>query len=101
MDTKNLVKASCIAVVLPTNGYPSLIIWYEGGVVGEFNTWEDEIENTSPYVDDVFAGYDHPPSQPGFYVWEGELEPMYDDQANFYGKWRPATKEDMCKLVKE
>lgn len=75
-----------------------VLVHYTGGDISGWNVWREEIEN-SIYITDIFAGYEEPPKKPGFYVWEGEIEPIHDDQPHFYGKWRPATKEDMAKLV--
>lgn len=102
MTGKVLLAASCVAVVLEGDGSNHcLLISYSGGEIGGYNAWRDEFENTTLYIDEIFAGYPQPPNNPGFYVWEGEIEPVHEDQSKFYGKWRPATKEDMAALVKD
>lgn len=94
------VKASCIAVAmyLNPNHIQTTIIHHTGGVVGDQCLWLDEIDNSNN-ISDIFYNYAQPPVKPGFYVWEGELEPVHDDQPVFYGKWREATKQDMTSLI--
>lgn len=98
----NKIKASCVAVVFDHNSYhKATLISYSGGYcdIHEYNIWEEEINN-SPDIDDIFFDYPQPPKEPGFYVWEGELEGVPQDQPIFYGAWRPATKDDMSALIK-
>lgn len=96
----NKIKASCMAVVmyLNPNHIQATIIHHSGGIYGEQNLWLEEIDNSTD-ISDIFFHYEQPPRKPGFYVWEGELEPVHEDQPGFYGKWRDATKEDMISLV--
>ncbi len=97
------LKASCIISILNCGHYnQSVVIGCTGGSFvfsdgEEYNIWQLEIDN-SIHVDDIFCGYDCP-EKPGFYVWEGEIEPVEDDQPNYYGEWRNATKEDMAGLI--
>lgn len=92
---------SCMAAVLDCgnpNNIQTLIVGYIGGYSDgkDWNLWWEEIEN-STYIEDIF-GSDTPPSNPGFYVWEGEASPVFDDAPDFYGKWRVATPEDFVKF---
>ncbi len=91
------LKASCIAVVVY---YQKLIVSYSGGGYDHYNIWEVEIDN-SIYISDIFCGYSQPPDKPGFYVWEGEIEPVFEDQPIYDGIWRKATKDDMAALIND
>jgi len=94
------VKASCtVSVMLSGDTLESIVIGYTGGIVGDLNVWEQEMAN-SINCDDIFFDHPGPPEKPGFYVFEGTLEPVYEDAPSFDGVWRPATKEDMASLIK-
>ncbi len=93
------VKASCVIRVMKSgSGMESYLIGYSGGILGDSNLWELEIDH-SMHCDDIFFNKDYPQDDDGFFVWEGEMEPVFEDAPEFYGKWRPATKEDMAALV--
>ena len=94
-------KASCVIRVMACGAtIEAYLIGYSGGIVGDCNIWAEEVDN-SPHCDDIFFNAGYPQDKPGFYVWEGEIEPVYGDAPNFYGDWRPATKKDMAALIIE
>lgn len=74
-------------------------IGYTGGDYDDdCNIWLEELDN-SIEVDDIFCTTDDCPSNPGFYVWEGKVQPVYDDAPEFEGSWREATADDMLRLL--
>lgn len=92
-------KASCIAVnIFDGSQTHCLIVHYSIDDFDAWDIWGIEVDN-SIYIDDIFAGYEMPPQKEGCWVWEGEIKPVYDDQSCYYGKWRPATINDLKILI--
>lgn len=96
------VKGKCIIAVISCGSYTTgVILWHTGGNYdGNQNVWAEEISEYAANIDDIFIDYKYP-DEPGLYVWEGEIEPIYDDAPGYYGEWRPATQEDISVLVRE
>ena len=94
------VAGKCIMAVIQCGSYTTeFIIWREGGDFDdESNIWDLELNEFAANAEDIFGGYAHP-DKPGFYVWEGEIKPIVEEQPEYYGEWRKATKEDMASLV--
>jgi hypothetical protein len=103
---KPVLNCSCVAAVMDIGGrrFQKTLVAFSGGDVMDeegiilWNIWAEEVENSDD-IEDIFCTYDEPPNKKGFYVWEGEITPVYDDQPRYNGAWRPATKEDMANLV--
>lgn len=96
------VKTSCLATVLNIgnpNNKPCIIVGYAGGYTDakDWNVWWEEIEN-SVYIDDIFMDSETPPDEPGLYVWEGKVTPVFDDAPEFDGAWRKAEADDFLKF---
>lgn len=97
----NRFKASCIAATV-SDGYKNhcVIVGYTCESIAAHVVWGPEIEN-SIYIKDIFCGYDEPPNKEGFWVWEGQIQPVGDDQPLYFGKWRPATINDFRNLISD
>lgn len=77
------------------------LIGHSGGAYGDgCNVWVEEAEN-SIHIDDIFWDDKKKPEEPGFWVWEGSVEPVYDDAPNYTGEWRKANPDDITELFPE
>ena len=80
-----------------------MLIGHSGGEYGDgCNIWLEEAENSTD-IDDIFWDNNDKkkPEEAGFWVWEGKIEPVYDDAPNYTGEWRKATPEDIIGLFPE